>query len=86
MPYQKPDCVRSAEKPVPTFLTLEMQMCLKIFSNNAKGRFLFYSCDAMVGFVVLVFCHANELPLDEESVIRLSGMRSRAVKKKYRIV
>lgn len=51
---------------------------------NAKANFLFHSCDAMVGFAV--FCHANELPVDEESVIRLSGSRSRAVEKKYRIV
>lgn len=35
----------------------------------------------MVGFVVVLLCHANELPVTEESAIHLSGSESRGVKR-----
>lgn len=52
---------------------------LETTQKQSKAEFL---CDTTARFLVLVFCHANEPPADEEFINVCQVSRSRAVKKK----
>lgn len=66
------------EEPVLISLILELEV-LETTQKQSKAEFL---CDTTARFLVLVFCHANELPADEEFLNVFQVSRSRAVKKK----